>query len=78
MEAQEGGGVTFGVMPVKRESVIVRNLPPQGFTCGSGFGLVAHISRYEPSPKATPRGFLACRRGLQSSRSDRLNRPGSR
>ncbi len=32
MEAQEGGGVTFGIMPVKREAVILRDLPAQGFT----------------------------------------------
>ena len=50
MEAQEGGGVAFGIMPVKREAVIVRDLPAQGFTDGSGFGLMAHAFRYEPRP----------------------------
>ena len=54
MEAQEGGGVAFGIMPVQRESVILRDLPPQGFTDGSDFGLMAHTFRYEPRPETTP------------------------
>jgi hypothetical protein len=54
MDAQEGGGVTLGIMPIKRESVILRDLPAQAFTIGSGFGPITHISRYEPHPPATP------------------------
>jgi hypothetical protein len=57
MEAQEGGGVAFGIMPVERESVILRDLPAQGFTAGDGFGVVAHTSRYEPSTEATPSSY---------------------
>ena len=34
MEAQEGGSVTFRIMPVQREAVILRDLPPQGFAAG--------------------------------------------
>jgi hypothetical protein len=57
MEAQEGGGVTFRVMPVERESVILRDLPAQGFTGRCGFGLMAHTSRYEPRRETTPSSF---------------------
>jgi hypothetical protein len=31
MEAQEGGGVSLGIVLVQREAVIFRDLPPQGF-----------------------------------------------
>ena len=57
MEAEEGGGVAFGIMPVKRESVIVRDLPAQDFTDGSGFELIAHAFRYEPRAESTPSWF---------------------
>jgi hypothetical protein len=45
MEAQEGGGVTLAIVLVERESVIVRDLPTQGFAAGGGFRVVAHPSR---------------------------------
>ena len=31
MDVEEGGGVSFGIMPVQREAVILGDLPPQGF-----------------------------------------------
>ena len=57
MEAEEGGGVAFGIMPVKRESVIVRDLLAQDFTDRSGFELMAHAFRYEPRAESTPSWF---------------------
>jgi hypothetical protein len=34
MEAQEGGGVSFRIVLVQGEAVILRDLPPQGFAAG--------------------------------------------
>ena len=34
MDAKEGGGVTFGIVPVEREAVILRDLPPQRLPVG--------------------------------------------
>ena len=31
MDVEEGGGISHGIMTVKREAVILRDLPPQGF-----------------------------------------------
>ena len=60
MEAQEGGGVAFGIMPVKRESVIAGDLPAQGFTAISDLWLI-HFDMSH-ALKQPPRGFLAhCR-----------------
>jgi hypothetical protein len=50
MEAQEGGGVTLGIVFVQRESVIVRDLAAQGFAAGQRVGIVAHPSRDKRSP----------------------------
>ncbi len=50
MDAEEGRGVTFGIVPVERERVILRDLPPQGFTVGGKVGILTHTSQYEPSP----------------------------
>jgi hypothetical protein len=76
MEAQEGGGVTFRVMPVERESVILRDLPAQGFMAGDGFGFLAHTPDMSRAREQPPRGFLARRRA--SVPLCRLKRPGSR
>jgi hypothetical protein len=34
VKTQEGGGVTFRIVVVQREAVILRDLPPQGFAAG--------------------------------------------
>jgi hypothetical protein len=34
VEAQESGGVTFRIVLVQREAVILRDLLPQGFAAG--------------------------------------------
>jgi len=48
MEAQEGGSVTLGIVVIKGESVIVRDLAAQRFADGRGLGILTHASRYEP------------------------------
>ena len=40
MDAEEGGGVTFGIVPIERETVILRDLPPQGFPVGGKVGIL--------------------------------------
>jgi len=52
MEAQEGGGVTFRIVLVEREAVIVRDLPPQGFAGRREVGILTHTARYEPWPNS--------------------------
>jgi hypothetical protein len=55
MEAQDGGGVAFGIMPVKRESVIAGDLPAQGFTAISDPWLI-HLDMSH-ALKQPPRGI---------------------
>ena len=50
MDAKEGGGVTFGIVPIERETVILCDLPPQGFPVCAKVGILSHASQYEPSP----------------------------
>ena len=88
MDAEEGGGVTFGIVPIERETVILRDLPAQGFPVGGEVGILTHTSQYEPSPDREPRAFLAVSRPrseghphgsrLQRSGSSSENRLGSR
>ena len=42
MDAEEGGGVTFGIVPIERETVILRDLPAQGFPVGGEVGILTH------------------------------------
>jgi hypothetical protein len=42
VEAQKGGGVTFRIVPVKREAMIVGNLPPHGFAPQREVGFLTH------------------------------------
>jgi hypothetical protein len=78
MDAQEGGGVTLGIVLVERESVIVRDLPAQSFTVGRGLGLMAHPSRYASGLASGASCLSRVPPELQASRSGRLNRLGSR
>jgi hypothetical protein len=59
MDAEEGRGVTFGIVPIERETVILRDLLAQGFPVGGKVGILTHTSQYEPSPTEKPRAFLA-------------------
>jgi hypothetical protein len=47
VDVEEGGSVTLGIMPVKRETVILRNLPPQGFAESGEVGVLTHTFRYD-------------------------------
>ena len=38
MYAEECGGVTFGIVPIKHKAVVLRDLPPQGFPVGGEVG----------------------------------------
>ncbi len=42
MDVKEGCGVTFGIVPIEREAVILRDLPPQGFPVGGEVGVLTH------------------------------------
>ena len=48
VEAQEGCGVTLGIVPVKREAVILGDLPPEGLAARREVGVLTHTARYEP------------------------------
>jgi hypothetical protein len=48
VEAQEGSGITFRIVPIEREAVIVGNLPPQGFAHQGEVGVLTHTAGYEP------------------------------
>jgi len=50
VKAQEGGGFTLGIVLVKREAVILSDLPPQGFVAGQDIGFRMHTARYDPPP----------------------------
>jgi hypothetical protein len=42
MDAEESSGLTFGIVTVKREAVVLRDLPPQTLPVGCKVGVVTH------------------------------------
>ena len=42
VEAQEGGGVSLGIVLVQSETVIVGDLPPQAFAAGGEIGVLTY------------------------------------
>jgi hypothetical protein len=50
VDVEEGGSVRLGIVAVKREAMILRDLPAQGFAAGRDVGLLTHTARYEPWP----------------------------
>jgi hypothetical protein len=49
MKPEEGGDVSFWIVLVQGEAVILGDLPPQGFAAGRDIGLGTHTARYDPS-----------------------------
>jgi hypothetical protein len=45
MDVEEGGRIRLGIVAVKREAVILGDLPPQGVSAGREIGLLSH-ARY--------------------------------
>jgi hypothetical protein len=50
MEAEEGGGVSLGIVIVQRKTVIIGDLLPQAFAAGGEIGFLTHTARYELWP----------------------------
>jgi hypothetical protein len=48
VKAQEGGGITLGIMAVQREAMVLGDLPPQGFAAAGDIGFRTHTPRYGP------------------------------
>ena len=48
MKPEEGGDVSFWIVLVQGEAVILGDLPPQGFAVARHMGLGSHTVRYDP------------------------------
>jgi hypothetical protein len=57
MDVEKGGGVTLGIVPVKREAVILGDLPPQIVPAGREVGVLTHATRYEQQPDLMASSF---------------------
>jgi hypothetical protein len=48
VDIEEGGSVSFRIVAVKPEALILGDLPAQGFAVQRKVGVLTHTARYEP------------------------------